>query len=67
MSATSVESRDDGFSRIVFSIDEGQRTILDSIAFEGNTVFTDKRAQLAKMKVKERKLLRLFGKSGEGR
>ncbi|MFT4546375.1 MAG: outer membrane protein insertion porin family [Verrucomicrobiales bacterium] len=59
-----VDSGDDGYSRITFSIDEGQRTILDSIAFEGNSVFST--AELtSKMKLKERKLLRLFGKSGK--
>ena len=57
----SVNSGADGFSRITFSIDEGQRTILDSISFEGNTVFTDTELT-GLMKVKERKLLRLFGK-----
>lgn len=59
-----VDSGEDGFSRITFSIDEGERTILDSITFEGNSVYTD--SQLgAKMKVKERKLLRLFGQKAK--
>ena len=60
----SVDAGEDGFSRITFKIDEGQRTILDSIQFEGNTVFSDKELA-SKMKVRERKMLRLFGKKGK--
>ncbi len=33
----SIDSAEDGFSRITFSIDEGERAILDAIGFEGNT------------------------------
>jgi len=60
----SVDSTEDGFSRIIFSIDEGQRTILDSIQFEGNSVFTA--SQLSSdMKVRQRRMLKLFGKKGK--
>ena len=59
-----VDSAEDGYSRITFQIDEGQRTILDSIMFEGNSVFTDSQLS-SKMKVKERKLLKLFGNRGK--
>ncbi|MGI9244492.1 MAG: outer membrane protein assembly factor BamA [Verrucomicrobiales bacterium] len=59
-----VDSGEDGFSRITFSIDEGERTILDSISFEGNTVFTSSQLS-SKMKLKERKLLRIFGNKGK--
>jgi len=60
----SIDSVEDGFSRITFSIDEGDRAILDAIGFEGNTVFTDKELG-ALMKVKEWKLLRIFGKKAK--
>ena len=32
-----------GFSRIVFSIDEGGRGVIDNVLFEGNTVFSSRR------------------------
>lgn len=60
----SVDSAEDGYSRITFSIDEGERAILDAISFEGNTVFTDKQLA-AEMKTRERKMLKLFGNKGK--
>ena len=52
----------DGFMRITFAIDEGQRTVLDRIVFEGNRVFRD-RELAGRMKTRERKLLRVFGEN----
>ena len=60
----SVDVAEDGFSRITFSIDEGQRLLLDRIVIVGNTVFSD-RELTGGMKSRERRLLRLFGKRGK--
>ncbi|MGI9240255.1 MAG: outer membrane protein assembly factor BamA [Verrucomicrobiales bacterium] len=57
----SIGPAEGGYSRITFSIDEGQRAVLGRISIEGNRVFTDRQI-LEKMKLRERRLLKLFGK-----
>jgi len=60
----SVETAADGFSRITFSVDEGMRTVLGRIEFEGNEAFSAMELR-SKMKLRERRMLKLFGKKSK--
>jgi len=54
-----VEQTPEGFSRVVFAVDEGAKRLLKDILFEGNTVFKD--SELKKqLQVKEKSIFRLF-------
>jgi outer membrane protein insertion porin family len=53
-----------GFTRIVFSVVEGARGIINDIRFEGNTAVKSKVLQ-GKLKSKEKKFYHLWGKAGK--
>lgn len=54
-----VESGTQGFSQVVFAIDEGGKALLNDILFEGNTVFSGKELR-SELQNKERSIWRLF-------
>ncbi|MEM6910867.1 MAG: outer membrane protein assembly factor BamA [Verrucomicrobiota bacterium] len=59
-----VEQMDaEGLSRLVFTIDEGDKTIVDEIRFNGNTVFSDGELRDV-MQTSERGLLSFITRSG---
>jgi outer membrane protein insertion porin family len=53
-----------GFVRVVYNITEGERGIIHDIRFEGLTALKEK-ALRSKMKLKEKRLWHLWGKSGK--
>lgn len=52
-----------GKARVVFSVNEGGKTSIQTIAFEGNTVFKDKELRKV-MKTRSKNLLSYFTKAG---
>jgi outer membrane protein insertion porin family len=59
-----VPSAREGFSSVVFKIDEGARGIIHDIRFEGNTAIKS-RVLRAKLKSKEHHIWNLWGKKGK--
>eukprot|EP01031_Cornospumella_fuschlensis_P014739 gene14739-18008_t len=57
-------SAKEGFSAVVFKIEEGGRGLIGDIRFEGNTVLSDRKLR-AKLKSKEKTFWRLWGKAGK--
>ncbi|MCX6857561.1 MAG: hypothetical protein NTV80_21970, partial [Verrucomicrobia bacterium] len=57
-------STKEGFTSILFKIDEGGRGIIDDIRFEGNNAISARKLK-AKLKTKEKTFYRLFGKAGK--
>ncbi|CAN5425563.1 outer membrane protein assembly factor BamA [soil metagenome] len=53
------EDAGDGFSRVIFTIDEGQRALLNNISFRGNTVLSDRELR-KEIQIKEKSIWRLF-------
>ena len=54
----------DGFSRVVYTIDEGDRSVIDDILFEGNTVFTANELR-EEMELQEKSLWAIFTSAGK--
>jgi outer membrane protein insertion porin family len=54
----------EGFSRVVYTIDEGGKSLLHEVLFEGNTVFTQKELR-NEMELKEKSLWAVFSKRGK--
>lgn len=57
-------SAKEGFSDVLFKIDEGERGLIGDIRFEGNTVISSRKLK-SKLKSKEKTFWRLFGKAGK--
>ncbi|MDZ4288437.1 MAG: outer membrane protein assembly factor BamA [Prosthecobacter sp.] len=53
-----------GFSSVLFKIEEGGRGLIGDIRFEGNTQISDRKLR-AKLKSKEKTFWRLWGKAGK--
>lgn len=54
----------EGFSRVIYTINEGDRGLLRDILFEGNTVFSAKELR-KEMELKEKSLWAVFSKRGK--
>jgi outer membrane protein insertion porin family len=57
-------SAKEGFTNVLFKIDEGGRGIIDDIRFEGNQAISARKLK-SKLKTKEKTFYRLFGKAGK--
>lgn len=57
-------SAKEGFTSVLFKIDEGGRGIIDDIRFEGNNAISARKLK-SKLKTKEKTFYRLFGKAGK--
>jgi len=57
-------SSKEGFTNVLFKIDEGGRGIIDDIRFEGNNAISARKLK-SKLKTKEKTFYRLFGKAGK--
>lgn len=57
-------STKDGFSSVIFKIEEGSRGLIGDIRFEGNNAISS-RALKGKIKSKEKTFYRLWGKAGK--
>ncbi|MFV1994205.1 MAG: outer membrane protein assembly factor BamA [Verrucomicrobiales bacterium] len=53
-----------GYSRVVYTIDEGEKALLREIHFEGNTVFSEKELR-GKLELKEKSLWAFFSRRGK--
>lgn len=54
----------EGFTAVIFNIEEGARGIIDDIRFEGNTVIKDSKLRKV-LKSKKKTFWRLWGKAGK--
>lgn len=61
--STQPDSRE-GFTAVVFNIQEGARGVINDIRFEGNTVIKDSKLRKA-LKSKKKSFWRLWGKAGK--
>ncbi len=57
-------SSKEGFSAVVYKIDEGARGIINDISFEGNTALSDRKLR-SKLKSQEHHFWNLWGKAGK--
>jgi len=57
-------SAKEGFTTVLFKIEEGGRGIIGDIRFEGNTAISDRKLR-SKLKSKEKTFWRMFGKAGK--
>lgn len=57
-------SAKEGFSTVLFKIEEGGRGLIGDIRFEGNTAISDRKLR-AKLSSKEKTFWRLWGKAGK--
>lgn len=57
-------SATEGFSTVVFRVDEGARGIINDIRFEGNTAISDRKLR-QKLKSREHHFWNLWGKAGK--
>ncbi|MGV3661252.1 MAG: outer membrane protein assembly factor BamA, partial [Prosthecobacter sp.] len=57
-------SAKEGFSTVVFKVDEGARGIINDIRFEGNTALSDRKLR-TKLKSREHHFWNLWGKAGK--
>jgi outer membrane protein insertion porin family len=57
-------SSKEGFSSVVYKIEEGARGLIGEIRFEGNTAISSRKLK-SKIKSKERTFYRLWGKAGK--
>ncbi len=57
-------SAKEGFSTVVFKVDEGARGIINDIRFEGNTAISDRKLR-SKLKSREHHFWNLWGKAGK--
>lgn len=57
-------SAKEGFSTVMFKIEEGGRGLIGDIRFEGNNAISDRKLR-AKLKSKEKTFWRLWGKAGK--